>query len=55
MNMRFSTQAANADFLGEDTPDAAEAWRPTARRAIAQAREAATARPNASPRPRTGR
>lgn len=22
MNMRFSTQAANADFLGEDTPDA---------------------------------
>lgn len=24
MNMRFSTQAANADFLGEDTPDAAD-------------------------------
>ena len=24
MNMRFSTQAANADFLGEDTPDPAE-------------------------------
>ncbi len=24
MNMRFSTEAANADFLGEDTPDAAD-------------------------------
>jgi len=24
MNMRFSTQAANADFLGEDAPDAAD-------------------------------
>jgi hypothetical protein len=23
MNMRFSTEAANADVLGEDTPDAA--------------------------------
>ena len=24
MNMRFSTQAANADFLSEDAPDAAD-------------------------------
>ena len=24
MNMRFSTQAANADVLGEDTPDATD-------------------------------
>ena len=24
MNMRFSTEAANADFLGEDTPEAAD-------------------------------
>ena len=24
MNMRFSTEAANADFLGEDAPDAAD-------------------------------
>jgi hypothetical protein len=25
MNTRFSTQAANADIMGEDTPDAADA------------------------------
>ncbi|HMA07009.1 MAG TPA: hypothetical protein VKP68_04075 [Ramlibacter sp.] len=24
MNMRFSTEAANADFMGDDTPDAAD-------------------------------